>query len=74
MAGRGLWPVLLRVLLCLLLVLSAGLSGLARAEGRAGSEAAPGIGWVDLRDIQMHMQGGAMSPAQPADEHEAQAW
>jgi hypothetical protein len=33
-----------------------------------------GDGWVDLRDIQMHMQGGAMSPAQPADEHEAQAW
>jgi hypothetical protein len=24
--------------------------------------------------LQMHMRGGAMSPAQPADEHEAQAW
>jgi len=49
--GRGLWPVLMRVLLCLLLVLSAGLSGLARADARAGTEAAPGIGWVDLRDL-----------------------
>jgi len=24
--------------------------------------------------LQIHMRGGAMSPAQPADEHEAQAW
>jgi HYR domain len=33
-----------------------------------------GDGWVDLRDIQMHMQGGAMSPAQPSQEADFQAW
>jgi len=51
MTGWGLWPVFLRVLLCLLLVVSAALSGFARADGRAGGEAAPGIGWVNLRDL-----------------------
>ena len=45
------WLYGVLVLLCLLLVVSAALSGFARADGRAGGEAAPGIGWVNLRDL-----------------------
>lgn len=49
--GGALGQWLLGSLLGLMFALTAVLPGLAQADQRSGAEAAPGIAWIELRDL-----------------------